>query len=107
MQDSFKRRKRLWIYIVACQKSQHFSEYFTKIDAHYGNDVLHELVDQAVDDTMRLDLLSTRNAVMLYKALKDERIREVGIVCNGFETIERDYLRYCRKQGQFIVVPRP
>jgi len=39
-----------------------------------------ELIEAAQDDATKLDLLSLRNAIMLYNALKVERNREVAIV---------------------------
>jgi hypothetical protein len=39
-----------------------------------------------------------RNAILLYKALKNEKLREVYICANGFETIKQRYSYYCKRR---------
>jgi hypothetical protein len=44
------------------------------------------------------DLVSLRLAILLFKALRNEKIREVYICTNGFEIIQERYPFYCKNR---------
>jgi len=52
------------------------------------------------------DLFSLRNAVLLLKQLKKERIREVYIVMNGFQVFADKYPFMCKYRGAELY-PKP
>ena len=83
--DAFKKRKRAMVFIVAHRT------WTVNIFDH-----LHDLFD--IDKVKNLrhkftteDILATRNAILLYKALKKDRTREVYICRNNFNVLENKY----------------
>ena len=48
------------------------------------------------------NILSLRNALMLYKTLKNERIREVAICLDGMDQFVRNYPYFCKFRTAFL-----
>lgn len=48
------------------------------------------------------NVISLRNALLLYKALKNERIREMAICVDGFETFKERYPYVCKYRTAFL-----
>jgi hypothetical protein len=47
-------------------------------------------------------ILSLRNALLLYKTLKNERIREVSICLDGMDHIKSKYPFFCKFRTAFL-----
>jgi len=92
----FKSRKRSMVFIVAHRVcTTHIFEY------------LHQLFDKEKIPSLRYkfaaeDILATRNSVLLYKALKKEKTREVYICRNSFNAIQSKYPFMCRFKGSSL-----
>ena len=68
---------------------------------------LHELFDQGKVDQLKQkftaeDILATRNSILLLKALKKEKTREVYICRNSFNAIQGKYPFMCRFSGSSL-----
>ena len=48
------------------------------------------------------NILSLRNALMLYKTLKNEKIREVAICLDGMDQFVRNYPYFCKFRTAFL-----
>ena len=55
----------------------------------------------------KLDFLSMRNAMLLFKALKKERLREMDLSICGFDKIKKNYRHHCLNESNEYIVPRP
>ena len=58
-------------------------------------------------DEEKRDFLSLRNAVLLFKALKKERLREMDLSICGFDKIEKHYRHHCLDANRQFIIPRP
>lgn len=47
-------------------------------------------------------MLSVRNAILLYKALKGEGVREMSLCVNGFDTFKQKYPFFCKFKTSFL-----
>lgn len=48
------------------------------------------------------NILSLRNALMLFKTLKNERIREVAICLDGMDQFVRSYPYFCKFRTAYL-----
>jgi hypothetical protein len=48
------------------------------------------------------NIISMRNAILLYKALKNERIREVALCVDGFDKFKEKYPFICKFRTAFL-----
>jgi len=90
---SFKNRKRSMWFIVAHQTCN------ASIFNH-----AHELFDPEKIEILKAtftaeDIIATRNSILLYRALKQEKTREVYICRNSFSIIQGKYPYLCKFQG--------
>ena len=53
------------------------------------------------------DLISLRNSLLLYKAVKAERLREIDICIDGFDKFMRYYKHFCIDAKGQLMVQRP
>ena len=70
IQNEFKRRRRYWVYIIAGQESHNIDYLLLELSKFATKDGLKELAKWADSEQKMLDLISMRNAFLLYKALK-------------------------------------
>lgn len=101
--EAFKARKRAMCFIVAnhtCTSDifQHLTDLFdqeklTQLKSIFPSDSLRSITSNAEKPAMfsAEDILATRNSILLYKALKKDKIREVYICRNSFNVIEGKY----------------
>jgi hypothetical protein len=64
---------------------------------------LAALIKAADSPQKKQDLLSLRNAFLLYNALKKERLREIDICIDGFDKIRKHYEHFCLQNNELIV----
>ena len=84
-----KNRKRSMVFIVAHRLSA------TGIFDH-----LHDLFDKDTQTQFKAeDILATKNSILLYRALKLEKTREVYLCRNSFNVIEDKYPFMCKFGG--------
>ena len=91
VQNEFKRRRRYWVYLIAGQTSKNMDETILELSAFGHKEGLAALVKSADTEQKKKDLLSLRNAFLLYKALQKERLREIDICIDGFDKIRKHY----------------
>lgn len=79
--DWMKKRKRRFCYIIPCQQTSFLERYLMKLslfgDEQKTLEALEECASGSAQD--KLDLLSLRNSLLLYRALKKERVSEAYI----------------------------
>jgi predicted protein tyrosine phosphatase len=93
---AFKSRKRAMCFIVAHQTCT--SRIFPHLADLFDNSKFGELREKFSAQ----DILATRNAVLLYMALKKEKTREVYICRNSFKVIQGKYPFMCRFEGSSL-----
>jgi hypothetical protein len=85
--DLFDTRRRLYVFIIASQND--LTHYLEKLPKIFHYEALTPYTEKYQENTDVIEnLLSIRNAVLLYKALKNERIRELYLCVNGFNTFK-------------------
>ncbi len=78
----------------------HFLEKLPKL---FNTDAVQAYIKKFESQPQVIEnLLSIRNAILLYKALKNERIREVFLCVNGFNTFKLKYPYFCKFRTQFL-----
>mmetsp|Transcript_47767 Transcript_47767/g.35017 ORF Transcript_47767/g.35017 Transcript_47767/m.35017 type:complete len:132 (-) Transcript_47767:859-1254(-) len=81
----FDQRKRLYVCIICSEYDT--TNFLDKLHRIFDVSSLDSYVKKYVESKDKVEnLLSLRNALLLYKALKKERIREIYICVNGFNT---------------------
>lgn len=99
--ELFEQRRRSYIYIIASTNDITF--YADKFPKVFNLEALLNYVDKYKDDSSCMqNLVSIRRALLLYKALKNERIREVSICINGFNTFKQRYPYFCKFKTSFL-----
>jgi hypothetical protein len=99
--ELFDKRKRSYVYIIASNNDlTYYADKFPKV---FDTDALLNYVNKFKHDTTCMEnLLSIRRAVLLYKALKNERIREVYLCVTGFNTFIQRYPYFCKFKTSFL-----
>ena len=99
--ELFEQRKRKYVFIIA--SSNDISNYLDKLPKLTDSEALDRYVQQHIGNRSIIEnLLSVRNAIMLYKALKSEKIREVYLCVNGFDTFKQKYPFFCKFRTSFL-----
>ena len=107
IQNAYKRRRRFWVYIIAANTHKNLKETLLEMCNFATKDGLEKLTKNADTPDKQEDLLSLRNALLLYKALKLERLREVDISLHGFDKFVKYYKHFCLDQKGELFIPRP
>jgi predicted protein tyrosine phosphatase len=95
-QKAFKERKRSMVFIIAHRTCT--TEIFNNLADLFDYDRIRECQNTYASQ----DILATRNAVMLYKAFKNEKTREVYICRNSFNAIQGKYPFMCKFGGSSL-----
>ena len=103
VQNCFKRRRRYWVYLIAAQTSKNIDQTLLELSAFGNKEGLAALVKSADTEQKKQDLLSLRNAFLLYNALKKERLREIDICIDGFDKIRKHYEHFCLQNNELII----
>ncbi|CDW90752.1 dual specificity catalytic domain containing protein [Stylonychia lemnae] len=104
--DLFRNRKRLFINIIGCQED--FQTIIFQSPMLFNESHMKMLkMNPMFNKKQSLeDILSLRNAFLLIKALKNERIREVFLCINGFNVFLDKYPFLCKFRTS-ILYPKP
>lgn len=94
--EAFKNRKRSMVFIVAHRICT--SRIFEELHELFNAEKVKELRYRYTSE----DILATRNSVLLYKALKKDKTREVYICRNSFNAIEDKYPFMCKFAGSSL-----
>ena len=65
------------------------------------------MLAQLTTEQEKKDFLSLRNACLLFKALKNERLRELDLSICGFDKIAQQYRHHCLDSDRKHLIPRP
>ena len=84
-QHAFKRRRRHWVFIICAQNSKNLNPWLLELSNFGSKQALSGLCAQAETEAQKSDLLAIRNALLLFKALKKERMREMDLCIDGFD----------------------
>ena len=60
------------------------------------------ILKQRLNERNLENIISLRNAILLYKALKNERIREVAICVDGYDTFKLKYPYACKFRTSYL-----
>ena len=100
--DSMKKRKRRFCYIIPCQQTEFLERYLMKLsifgDEEKTLEALSATITSSVQD--QLDLLSLRNSLLFFKALKKERVMETYISLQAFDHYRSNYRQFIRDENQ-------
>ena len=66
-----------------------------------------EMIASLKTDQEKQDFLSFRNAMLLFKALKKERLREMDLSICGFDKFVQHYKHHCLNSEFQHMIPRP
>jgi rhodanese-related sulfurtransferase len=83
--DAFKKRKQAMVFIVAHRTCT--THIFQSLADMFDYDNVGDLKNTFSSQ----DILATRNSVLLYKALRNNKLREVYICRNSFNAIQGKY----------------
>jgi hypothetical protein len=104
----FELRKRYFVFIIASQND--IENYLDKLPKIFDPQSITKYYQKYQNDEESVykmeDLVSIRNALLLYKALKNEKIREVYLCVNGFKSIKQNYPYYCKYRTQFLYLKK-
>lgn len=106
-QNAYKRRRRFWVYIIPANSHKNLKQTLLEVCNFASKEGMKKLTDLADTPDKQEDLLSLRNALLLYKALKLERLRELDICLHGFDKFVKYYKHFCLDQKQELFIPRP
>ena len=105
--DWMKKRKRRFIYIIPCQQTAFLRRTLMSV-SHLGDEAkLASAVEACSSMADKQDLLSLRNSLFLYRALKKERCAEVYVSLEGFDHYEVTYKHFLRDNELKFFTPRP
>lgn len=65
------------------------------------------LISRFETEQEKKDYLSLRNSILLFKALRKERLREVDLSICGFDKLDVNYKHHCLDQNRQHIIPRP
>lgn len=97
----FEMRKRTYLYIIASEHD--ITHFLDKLPRLFNSDAIATYCSKYIDIKYKLEnLLSLRLSLLLYKALKQERIREVYLCVNGFDSFIQKYPYFCKFKTSFL-----
>lgn len=80
-----KKRKRRYCYIIPCQQS-HILKRYLMLLSHFGDiEKSAEILQAQTREEDQKDVLSLRNSLLLYRALKKERLAECYVSLEAFD----------------------
>ena len=103
-QHAFKRRRRHWVFIIPCHNSVNLDTWLLEMSNIGSKQALQSLISQAVTNQQREDLLSIKNSILLFKALKKERVREMDFCIDGFDKFQTYYKHFLLGPTRKIMV---
>mmetsp|Transcript_4403 Transcript_4403/g.5399 ORF Transcript_4403/g.5399 Transcript_4403/m.5399 type:complete len:320 (+) Transcript_4403:260-1219(+) len=103
----FKRRRRHWCFIIGAHSSVNVDKFVLEMGKYTSKEQQAELLASLHTDEEKRDYLSLRNACLLYKALKNERLRELDLSICGFDKIAANYKHFCLGSDGQPLVARP
>lgn len=103
----FKRRRRHWVFIIGGHSSANINKVVLEMGKFTNKQEQAELIASLETEEEKQDFLSMRNACLLFKALKKERIRELDLSICGFDKIVKHYQHHCINSAGQHIIPRP
>ena len=103
----FKRRRRHWVFIIGAHSSENVDKHVLEMGKYTNKEEQAELIATLQTDQEKQDFLSLRNACLLFKALKKERIRELDLSICGFDKIVKHYKHHCINANGEHIISRP
>jgi hypothetical protein len=103
---AFINRKRRWIFIIVSEQTTSLKKMLLKMHAFGNREALAALVADMTSEVEQRDLLSLRNALLMYKSLKNERCREIDFCFDGFEHFQKHYQHFCRDSSKELITPK-
>ena len=91
----FKKRRRHWVFIIGAHSSKNVDKMVLELGRLCNKEQQAAFIATLSTEQERLDYLSMRNAVLLFKALKKERLREMDLSICGFDKIAEKYKHHC------------
>ena len=85
IKKAFINRKRRWIFIIVSEHTTNLKKMLLQMHTFGNREALAALVAEMKTEDEQRDLLSLRNALLIYMALKNERCREMDFCVDGFE----------------------
>ena len=82
-------------------------KYVLEMARYTNKEQLSEMIATLQTDEEKRDFLSLRNACLLYKALKNERLRELDLSICGFDKIAANYKHFCIGSDGQPLIARP
>ena len=104
---AFKRRRRHWVFIIGAHSSHNVNKFVLEMGKFVSKEKQAELIQQLQTNEEKADFLSLRNACLLFKALKKERLREMDLSICGFDKIFKFYKHHCLDEHNQHMIPRP
>ena len=104
---SFKKRRRHWVFIIGAHSSRNVDKAVLEMGNFTNKEKMGALIASLTTDQDKQDFLSMRNACLLYKALKKERIRELDFSICGFDKISKNYKHHCKDSLGKYIIARP
>ncbi|CDW83258.1 mapk phosphatase 2 [Stylonychia lemnae] len=99
--ELFEARRRMYVFIIASQND--ITHYLEKLPKMFDPQSLENYINKYIENKDVIEnLVSIRNALLLFKALKNERIREMNLCINGFNTFKQKYPHFCKFRTQFL-----
>ena len=103
----FKKRRRHWVFIIGAHSSKNVDKMVLQLHKMATKEGLAELIGALSTDEEKRDFLSMRNALMLFRALKKERLREMDLSICGFDKIVKHYKHHCIDSTGKFIIARP
>eukprot|EP00347_Sterkiella_histriomuscorum_P021041 403335488 len=99
--ELFDQRRRMYVFIIASQNE--ITHYLEKLPKVFDPEALAPYIEKYKNNKEVVEnLVSIRNAILLYKALKNERIRELYLCVNGFNIFKQKYPHFCKFRTTFL-----
>ena len=92
---AFVKRRRHWVFIIGAHNSNNLNKMVLQMTKLTNKGQLAAMVGTFETDQEKLDFLSYRNAILLFRALQKERLREIDVSICGFDKIEQHYRHHC------------
>lgn len=92
----FKRRRRHWCFIIGAHSSVNVDRFVLEMGKFANKEQQAGMIASLQTEEEKKDFLSLRNACLLYKALKNERLRELDLSICGFDKIAKNYRHFCQ-----------
>mmetsp|Transcript_24091 Transcript_24091/g.32299 ORF Transcript_24091/g.32299 Transcript_24091/m.32299 type:complete len:236 (+) Transcript_24091:229-936(+) len=105
--DKMKKRKRRFCYIVPCQQSAMLKKHMRSLSLFCSPEKLAEAISACTSEQDKADLLSIRNSLLLFQAMKKERHREVFISLEAFDAYRDQYRHFLLDSERQHLCPQP